>query len=194
VDTSFKPEACQLIEQGKLITLEQLNQKFWAWLEFFYHKRRHGTTKAAPAVLFAQSNKEIKRVPIDTLNEIFLWEEERKVDKAGCVSVLGNIYEVDASLIGKRVSLRFDPYDLRDIRVWYQEKRYDNARVLNLNRERHPKVPGEVQNTKDDNEVKTPTGLNLLELAERQHRQEQREKIGAMTFTKLAAREKEGDS
>jgi|GEM_PF-4131665 hypothetical protein len=31
VDTSFKSEAYQLIEQGKLTTLEQLNQKFWAW-------------------------------------------------------------------------------------------------------------------------------------------------------------------
>jgi hypothetical protein len=162
--------------------------------EFFYHKRRHGTTKTAPAVLFAQSNKKIKRVPIDTLNEIFLWEEERKVDRVGCVSVLGNIYEVDASLVGKRVSLRFDPYDLRDIQVWYQEKRYDYARVLNLNKERHPKAPREILNKNNANEGKASTGLNFLDLAEKKHRQEQREKIGAMTFTKLAIREKEGDS
>jgi putative transposase len=53
VDRSFKPEAYLLIDQGKLTTLEELNEYFWAWLEKAYQMRIHGTTKEKPWVRFS---------------------------------------------------------------------------------------------------------------------------------------------
>jgi putative transposase len=44
-----------------------------------------------------------------TLADVFLFEAERKVQKDRTVSLNGVVYEVDAALVGEKVTLRFDP-------------------------------------------------------------------------------------
>ena len=46
------------------------------------------------------------------LTEAFLWEEHRTVTKTATVSLHGNTYQVDPLLVGRRVELVFDPFDL----------------------------------------------------------------------------------
>ncbi|CEO88892.1 hypothetical protein SSCH_2960001 [Syntrophaceticus schinkii] len=81
-----------------------------------------------------------ERVPISELTDIFLWEENRKVDKTGCVHVFGNIYEVPCELSGEKVKLRFDPFDLSVIQVWFDGKRFPDAIPLDLHRSVHKRV------------------------------------------------------
>lgn len=161
IDTSFKPEAYQQIEQGKITTLEQLNQALAAWIDGYYHQRVHGSTKQTPKAREAASKREPRRKTLTELTEIFLWEETRKVDKTGCVSLQGNAYEVDLALCGQKVILRFDPFDLSVIQVWHDEKQWPNATVLELSRPYDRKVKPEVTL------VEEPDGqVSFLELAE----------------------------
>jgi len=134
VDTSFKPEAYQQIQQGRILTLEQLNQALASWVDGYYHIRQHGSTKVAPNTREAASKREPKRKTLAELTEIFLWEETRKVDKTGCIRLEGNTYEVDSELGGKQVVLRFDPFDLSQIQVWYEGKSWADATVVDLTR------------------------------------------------------------
>ena len=53
----------------------------------------------------------------ETLTEAFLWEEHRRVTKTATVSLHGNSYEVDPALVGRKVELVFDPFDLTHIEV-----------------------------------------------------------------------------
>lgn len=53
------------------------------------------------------------------------------MDKTGCVSVQGNRYEVDAHLVGRQVQLRYDPFDLTVIQVWFDGRRFPNAYRIN---------------------------------------------------------------
>src|SRR5665648_648525 len=90
-------------------------------------------------------NKEAIRQATSTcimteLTEIFLWEESRKVDKTGCVSVFGNIFEVPSHLSSQTVTLRFDPYDLSVMQVWHDGNRLPDAQLLDLNRSIHERV------------------------------------------------------
>jgi putative transposase len=132
VDTSFKPEAYQQVEQGRISTLDELNQRLISWLDGYYHERRHGATKQTPKARLIASNRPVRRKTLAELNEIFLWEENRKVDKTGCIHLMGNTYEVDTELCVKTVLLRYDPFDLSLIQVWYEGKRYANATVIDL--------------------------------------------------------------
>ncbi len=55
------------------------------------------------------------------LATIFLFEQKRKVHKDRTVSLDGTIYEVDATLVGETVLLRFDPAGrLRGVEVWHR--------------------------------------------------------------------------
>ena len=72
------------IDNGSLTTLKHLNEAFTSWLEGYYHLRKHGSTGQSPRDRAASLKRTMRRISMVELTEIFLWEESRKVDKAGC--------------------------------------------------------------------------------------------------------------
>jgi hypothetical protein len=163
IDTSFKPEAYASIEQGRLTTLVELNALLAAWLDGYYHMREHGSTGQPPRARLAASTRTMRRKTLAELTEIFLWEETRTVDKTGCVSLGGNTYEVDLELCKKRVQLRFDPFDLTAIQVWYEGKRYADATTVDLSRPYDRRVTPEPEPLT----VEPDRQVAFLDLAER---------------------------
>jgi len=184
LDRSFRPEAQALVEQGKLITLDDLNNFFWAWLDLAYQKKKHSSTSVKPVNRFNNCTHPIRKIDIAVLNEIFLWQQQRIVDKACCFSLEGNTYEVEPILAGKKVTLKFDPYDLSVIQVWFEGKRYLDAKPLDLSKPRHPKVPLD-QLT----EVPPSSGLNYLELLKKSYDEELAKTLGGLTYANLSVGE-----
>ncbi len=163
VDTSFKPEAYEQIEQKRITTLEQLNGALAAWVDGYYHERIHGSTKQTPRVRAAASSRKMRKKTFVELTDIFLWEEKRKVDKTGCVSLHGNTYEVHLELCGERIALRYDPFDLSHIQVWHEEASWPDATVVDLTRPYDHRVKPDAVEI-----VMEPDGqLAFLELAEK---------------------------
>jgi putative transposase len=83
------------------------------------------------------------------------------VDKAGCVKLSGNVYEVDTALAGQKIQLRYDPFDLTEVQAWQEDKRFGDAKPMELQRKRMKK--------KEEPELKAtpqPESLSFLELAE----------------------------
>lgn len=134
LDTSFIPEAYEQVEAGHIQTLGELNEAFWAWVDGYYHLRKHGSTGQSPKERAAASSRVPKRFSEAELTDIFLWEEERTADKTACVSLMGNPYEVDAALARQRLTLRYDPFDLTVIQVWTEDKRWPDAKPVDLTR------------------------------------------------------------
>ncbi|WP_281889594.1 DDE-type integrase/transposase/recombinase [Paenibacillus sp. YYML68] len=163
VDSSFRPEVQALIDRGEVTTLEDVNQALRSWLDGYYHLRVHSSTKQTPHERFEASTKARKRRPLTELNEMFLWEEERTVDKTGCIQLSGNTYEVDSELARKRIALRYDPYDLTELQVWFEGKRYADAVPIDLKKRRKRK-PDEVKPVEVETSAET---LSFVELAEK---------------------------
>jgi putative transposase len=177
VDQSFVPEAYDLVEQGKIQTLTNLNQFFAAWLEVAYHQKVHNTFKQRPADRYDKCEHPIRTIPAHELKEVFLLEETRKVDKTGCVSLLGTIYEVESGLMGEPVQLRFDPYDRSEIQVWKEGDRREDARLMRERSLKREKPKEKTEMGQDSSQEAPPqTGLNYLELVEKQYMKEQQKK------------------
>lgn len=174
VDLSFVPEAYDLIEQGKIQTLADLNRFFAAWLEVAYHQKVHNSFKQRPVDRYQKSDHPIRMISPDELMEVFLLEEERKVDKTNCVSLLGTPYEVEPGLVGEKVQLRFDPYDMSIIQVWNGEKRMKDAVVMEQRSMKWEK-PDEIQSS-DSEETVQKTGLNYIELVYEKYQEQQKQK------------------
>ncbi|MEK3885675.1 Mu transposase C-terminal domain-containing protein [Paenibacillus sp. PL2-23] len=104
-------------------------------------------------------------MPLVDLNELFLWEETRKVDKTGCIRLDGNTYEVDSDLVRRTVTLRYDPFDLSELQVWDGEQQYADAVPVELNNKRSRKAAAAAL----DGVPETPADetLSFLALAER---------------------------
>lgn len=180
VDTSFLPEAQNLIEAGRLTDLAQLNEFFWAWLEVAYNNKKHRATGQTPVERFTQDPTPLKRIDPVALREAFLWEERRTVDKTGCFALHGNTYEVETTLARRQVILKYDPYDLTHIEVWHEGQRFSDAVPHRLRRHRHRTVqPAQTE------EKPAPTGLNLLELVQKENALRRKEQLKKTSYASL---------
>jgi transposase InsO family protein len=159
VERAFRPEAELYVRQGKIANLEELNAYFQAWLETMYHQRVHSTLKKRPAQV-VQEDGPLRLVDPLVLRQAFLRAAEAKVDKTACISVQGNTYEVEPVLVRCKVEIRYDPYDLRDIQVWYEGKRYADATPLTIRRHTDKKL---AKDQVPDDTAPIETGSSFLD-------------------------------
>jgi putative transposase len=87
-----------------------------------------------------------------------MWSQERTVTKTATVSLHGNTYEVDAALVGRKVELVFDPFDLSRIEVRYQHRPFGLAVPLVIGRYTHPQAERELP------PPPAPTGIDYLKI------------------------------
>lgn len=113
VKAIFYPEA----QAAGLTTLAELNRFFAAWLDTHYQRKVHSETGQTPRDRWEAGREHIRFATPEDLADVFLWEEERSVRKTGTISLAGNHYPVEARLVGQTVTVRFDPFDLRQIQV-----------------------------------------------------------------------------
>jgi putative transposase len=128
-----------LIEAGhaQIDDMARLNQLFAAWVETVYHRAVHSETNMTPLERFAAGGT--PRYPTsEALHEAFLWSETRTVTKTATVSLFSNSYEVDATLVGRKVELVFDPFDLTRIDVRYNNRPMGAAVPMVIGRHSHP--------------------------------------------------------
>lgn len=106
VQTRFYP----LLDVNPANSLEELNERFWRWLEEDYHRKVHASLdEKTPLEVYQSQLDQIQMISDPaSLDPIFLKREYRKVKPDGTVSLDKQLYEVPARFIGQRIELRFD--------------------------------------------------------------------------------------
>jgi transposase InsO family protein len=157
-------------------SLAHLNSLYRAWLEEGYqHKEHKGIGNQKPMETFQRDEKRIRFVTPEECYDAFLHEETRTVDKAGCFSLHGVQYEAGVALIRKKVDVRFDPFDLSVVEVWY-----GGAKQL----EAKPLIIGEFTGKKPaGNKAATEVGRSrLLDIYSKEYEKRRKNAIGIITF------------
>jgi transposase InsO family protein len=116
-------------------SLLELNGKLWHWIEEIYHGRVHSSTGIKPCERFIaglQGAPARKLDPALDLERLFYARTTRTVRKDGTVRLDGVLYEVDLSLRGFNIELRFDPYKMDRVEVYHRQKPQGLARRVNL--------------------------------------------------------------
>lgn len=145
----------ELEARGGAADLAELNRLFTAWVEVVYHRRVHTETKVTPLERFLSAGVPALPSP-ELLHEAFLWSEWRRVTKTAQVSLHGNSFEVDAALVGRRIELVFDPFDLTDIDVRFENRPMGRAVPVRIGRHVHPQAKPEAA------PEPVPTGIDYL--------------------------------
>lgn len=107
------------LEIEKLEDLDALNRLLFAWIEGEYHVRPHrGIEGEVPLDRWMRLSEGIRSLPTDIdLEELFLSETTRRVAKDGTLSMQGRRFEAGVNFIGQKVSVRFDPRDMRRVLI-----------------------------------------------------------------------------
>ena len=89
-----------------------LNRALAGWVEGEYHQSPHrGLDGRTPLDRWAETGAEVRypdAAGLD-LEELFLFEAKRRVLKDRTLSLHGRLYEADAALVGRTVTVRYDP-------------------------------------------------------------------------------------
>ncbi len=116
-------------------SLAALNRRLAGWVEGEYHATPHrGLAQQTPRERWAQTGERL-RYPEPTLDldDLFLFAEQRTVHNDRTVSLHGRVYEVEAALVGQRVTLRYDPSRPEaPVQVVHQGQVIEQARQVDL--------------------------------------------------------------
>ena len=143
--------------------LAELNRLFSAWVETCYHRAVHSETGQTPLARWCAAGPFALPTPA-ALSEAFLWEEHRRVTKTATVSLHGNSYEVDPTLVGRKVELVFDPFDLTRIEIRLAGASMGLAIPHHIGRHSHPKAKPETPSAPTK-----PSGIDYARLIETAH-------------------------
>lgn len=125
---------CQLTDEDTA-SLLAINRRLATWIEGEYHQSPHrGLEGEMPLECWARLAHSVRYPdPLMDLDDLFLFELTRRVNKDRTVSVNGKLYEVDPILIGERVTLRLDPTKPNaPIQVVHNDKLIETARSVDL--------------------------------------------------------------
>jgi putative transposase len=167
------------VETRGVGTLVELNRLFAAWVETVYHRRAHSETGATPLERFEAGGPFPLPTPAQ-LHEAFLWSEKRTVTKTATVSLHANTFEVDAALVGRKVELVFDPFDLATVEVRFEGRSMGHGVAHVVRRHTHPMAKPEAL------PPPAATGIDYLGLIEARHAAELAGGIGYAGLPPLA--------
>ena len=139
VQRSFLSE----LKHNHIDNIVELNDLFSGWLKLEYHDRVHSSLGVTPKERWEESKNKGARLnyfsPVE-IDEAFLHYAERTVSKYGVISFDGNTYEVDGTLVGNKVGLRYDPFYLEKVHIYHDDKYFGLARVIDLSKQKHKDV------------------------------------------------------
>lgn len=124
----------RLLDEQEIKNLEHLNMLFSTWLETEYHREVHSSLGVTPLDAWLSKCDTIKRIdPMMNIDSVFHHMLVRKVYRDSIVSVEATAFEVPSVLIGKKVSVFFDPNPpIRRILVRCDGKDYGEAKPVDL--------------------------------------------------------------
>ena len=180
----------------KIQTLEDLNYYWRIYLEEYYHKRPHEGIKEyyeslgvdvpdngiTPIQEFERDIRPLKFLDATVVGDAFRHHEQRRVDKAGCISFKGRRYETKTSLISRTVEISYDPFAPDEIMVYAAGMEPFAAKPLDISEYCNPKQP--LPPGIDTIEPETSRFLDALEQKYKRNKQRSADAISFGGFRK----------
>jgi putative transposase len=159
-------------------TLDELNKLFWVWLDECYQNKAHSALSGkSPVSVYRSDKKALKFLDPETIRSAFLHCEERKVDKAGCISFQGEKYEVGLNFIGCKVNVVYDPGDTSLLTIEYEGHPPWTAKRLAIGEKTGPRpaLPPHLL-------PQSAQASRLLNAAKKQNEEREKRQIPAVTY------------
>jgi len=125
------------IDHTRIKSIDELNLRFWQWLEEDYQRKTHSALNMSPLDFFISQAHQITIFSDPAiLEEYFLLRVTRKVNHDATLSVDTILFETDQSLANSRVEVRYDPEWLsnpaRTLLLYRDGRKVGEARQVNF--------------------------------------------------------------
>ena len=127
VQTRFYP----LLQAEPAGSLEELNKRFWHWLEEDYHQRIHASLEGrTPLEVYREQLNQLTFLENPSiLDTIFLKREHRKVKADGTITLNKQLYEVPSRFIGTSIDVRLDE---KGVYIFEEDRKVAEAKLVSM--------------------------------------------------------------
>ena len=157
------------LDPHRTLSLEDLNQRLWVWIEQVYHRAEHSGLGTTPVLRWQRDIEHVRQLPPSTdWRRLFFYRLNRLVRRDSTFKLRGQFYEAPSQLEGETIEARFDPLDLSQVEIYFQGKAQGMARpvdaVVNAQLPSPKPVPAPPPQ---------PTGINFVELLAQKHQHQE---------------------
>jgi hypothetical protein len=172
-------------------SVEELNERWKYYLEEEYQKEPHDGIKEyyetmdvsvpaggiSPEQEWNRDTRKLTFIDVGVVAEAFLHHETRQIDKAGCFSLGGKMYEASTALAGAEVEIIYDPLHTEEIEVHYQGIAPIKARRVRIGAVADKKPPVPVGMTD-----RIPETSRMLDALEKKYKEDHKLLADAISF------------
>lgn len=119
------------LDPKTVLTLGQLNERLWQWLDTVYHRTEHSALATTPLLRWQRDIEKVRQLPPATdLRRLFFHRVQRLVRRDSTFLLHGCFFEAPPQLAGKRIEVRFDPLERSQLEVYFEGQTYGTARLV----------------------------------------------------------------
>jgi len=128
---SVREQFLASLEPKALLSIEQLNERLWHWLDTVYHRREHSALDTTPLLRWQRDIEQVRQLPPATdMRRLFFHRVDRLVRRDSTFLLRNRFFEAPPPLAGKRIEVRFDPLDLAHVEIYCDGKSEGAARLV----------------------------------------------------------------
>jgi transposase InsO family protein len=114
-----------------LLSLEQLNERLWHWIDTIYHRSEHSALGTTPLLRWQRDIERVRQLPPATdLRRLFFHRVHRLVRRDSTFLLKHRFFEAPPHLAGKKIEVRFDPLDLTQLEIYCEGQAQGIARLV----------------------------------------------------------------
>jgi putative transposase len=142
VQNQFETE----VRAGDILSLEQLNRAFSAWLSVAYLQTIHSEIKTTPQEQYQKGLRAIRQVNMTDILSSFHQKEPRRVNPDfSDIQLNKRFFKVDPKLRGDKLEVRYDPFSqLNTIELYSLNGEYLGTGTLHNRQSTDPSCPAAV--------------------------------------------------
>jgi putative transposase len=156
------------LDRKQSLTLEDLNQRLWIWIDRAYHSTEHSALGTTPLRRWQRDIEQIRQLPPATdLRRLFFHRLDRLVRRDSTFLLQSRFYEAPPDLAGQTIEVRFDPLDPASVEIYFQGQPQGSARLVD------PVVNAQLPSAQPSKPAPPqPTGINFVELLKKKKEEE----------------------
>ena len=128
---SVREQFLASLDPQALLSLEQLNERLWHWLDTVYHRHEHSALHTTPLLRWQRDIEQVRQLPPATdMRRLFFHRVDRLVRRDSTFLLRNRFFEAPPQLAGKRIEVRFDPLDPAHVEIYCDGKPEGAARLV----------------------------------------------------------------
>jgi len=128
---SVREQFLDPLDPKALLSIEQLNERLWHWLDTVYHRREHSALQTTPLLRWQRDIEQVRQLPPATdMRRLFFHRADRLVRRDSTFLLRNRFFEAPPQLAGKRIEVHFDPLDLAHVEIYCNGKPEGAARLV----------------------------------------------------------------